>query len=232
MSLSLIQTVLITGANRGIGKGIVAVYLSKSDVTVIAAVRDLESISTKALSSLPKAKNSSLITVKIDSSLEQDAIAAVRTLESEHNIHKIDVVIANAGTSASLGPVASITAEQVLHNVTSSLPKFVLLGSQAGSIGAMEKAPAPMAAYGSSKAMGHYFVRKIHFEHNDIISFAVEPGFAQSESGNSIAQMFGIKEATVPISDSANFVVSQIVVATKDTLSGHFPAFPSGECLW
>jgi len=96
----------------------VTVYLSKSDVTVIAAVRDLESISTKALSSLPKAKNSSLITVKIDSSLEQDAIAAVRTLESEHSISKIDVVIANAGTSASLGPVASITAEQVLDNVT------------------------------------------------------------------------------------------------------------------
>ncbi|TVY58406.1 Norsolorinic acid ketoreductase [Lachnellula cervina] len=229
MSLSSIQTVLITGANRGIGKGIVAVYLSKSDVTVIAAVRDLESISTRALSSLPKAKNSSLITVKIDSSLEQDAIAAVRILESEHSINKVDVVIANAGTSASLGPVASITTAQVLNNVT---PKFVVLGSQAGSIGAMEKAPAPMAAYGASKAMAHYFVRKIHFEHNDIISFAVEPGFAQSESGNSIAQMFGMKEAAVPISDSANFVVSQIVVATKDTLSGHFPAFPSGECLW
>ncbi|TVY28474.1 Norsolorinic acid ketoreductase [Lachnellula hyalina] len=195
MSSSSLQTVLITGANRGIGKGIVTVYLSKSDVTVIAAVRDLESISTKALSSLPKAKNSSLITVKIDSSLEQDAIAAVRTLESEHSISKIDVVIANAGTSASLGPVASITAEQVLDNMTvnslgplflfqatlpllqkSSQPKFVVLGSQAGSISAMEKAPAPMAAYGSSKAMAHYFVRKIHFEHNDIISFAVEPG--------------------------------------------------------
>ncbi|TVY43673.1 Norsolorinic acid ketoreductase [Lachnellula subtilissima] len=196
MSSSSLQTVLITGANRGIGKGIVTVYLSKSDVTVIAAVRDLESISTKALSSLPKAKNSSLITVKIDSRLEQDAIAAVRTLESEHSIRKIDVVIANAGTSASLGPVASITAEQVLDNVTvnslgrplflfqatlpllqkSSQPKFVVLGSQAGSIGAMEKAPAPMAAYGSSKAMAHYFVRKIHFEHKDIISFAIEPG--------------------------------------------------------
>lgn len=55
-------------------------------------------------------------------------------------------------------------------------PKFVLLGSQAGSIGDMGKAPAPMAAYGSSKVMAHYFVRKIHFEHEDIISFAIEPG--------------------------------------------------------
>lgn len=56
--------------------------------------------------------------MKIDSSLEQDAIAAVRTLESEHSINKVDVVIANAGTSASLGPVASITTAQVLNNVT------------------------------------------------------------------------------------------------------------------
>jgi len=245
------QIVLITGANRGIGNGILKLFLSRPNTTVIAALRDVKSTLAKALTSLPKAENSSLIMVKIDSSLENDAAAAVEILGSKHDITKIDTVIANAGIPGTLGPVVSITADEVLNNVRvnslgplflfqatlpllnkSSRPKFVVLGSQAGSIGDMEKAPFPMAAYGSSKAMTHYFVRKIHFEHKDIISFAVEPGFTRSDSGNAIAQLFGQKEAAVPILDSANFIVSQIDAATKDTLSGHFPAFPNGERLW
>ena len=58
----------------------------------------------------------------------------------------------------------------------SSHPKFVLVGTPVGSIGGMEKQSRPMFAYGASKAMAHYFVRKIHFEHKDIIAFAVDPG--------------------------------------------------------
>ncbi|KAH8672127.1 aflatoxin biosynthesis ketoreductase-like protein nor-1 [Tricladium varicosporioides] len=227
MSSSSTHIVLITGANRGIGEGILKVFLFKPNTTVIACVRD------------------------IDSSLENDAAAAVKTLESKYGIARIDTIIANASSPATLAPIASITAEEVLNHVKvnslgplflfqatlpllqkSSLPKFIALGSQAGSISDMDKAPAPMAAYGSSKAMVHYFVRKIHFEHQDIISFAIKPGFVQSESGNAIAQMFGMEKASVPISESANFVVSQIEAATKDTISGRFPALPKGECLW
>lgn len=92
-------------------------FLSRPNTTVIAALRDLESTLVNALTSLPKAENSSLITVKINSNLEDDAAAAVEILKSNHGVTKIDTVIANAGTSATLGPVASITAEQVLNNV-------------------------------------------------------------------------------------------------------------------
>jgi norsolorinic acid ketoreductase len=60
--------------------------------------------------------------VKIDSNLENDAAAAVETLKLNHGVTKIDTVVANAGTSATLGPVASTTAEQVLNHVrTNSL---------------------------------------------------------------------------------------------------------------
>jgi NAD(P)-dependent dehydrogenase (short-subunit alcohol dehydrogenase family) len=31
-------------------------------------------------------------------------------------------------------------------------------------------------AYGASKAMAHYTSRRIHFSHEDIISFVVDPG--------------------------------------------------------
>ena len=50
------------------------------------------------------------------------------------------------------------------------------MGSAVGSIGGMEKRPAPMFAYGASKAMLNYLIRKIHFENESITAFAIDPG--------------------------------------------------------
>ena len=50
------------------------------------------------------------------------------------------------------------------------------MGSAIGGIGAMEKRPAPIFAYGASKAMAHYLVRKVHFENERITVFAIDPG--------------------------------------------------------
>lgn len=40
----------------------------------------------------------------------------------------------------------------------------------------MEQRPAPFGAYGASKAMAHYLVRKIHSEHENLTAFAADPG--------------------------------------------------------
>ena len=63
-------------------------------------------------------------------------------------------------------------------------PMFVLIGSPNGSIGGMEKYPYPTFAYGASKAMAHYIVRKIHFEDGDINAFALDPGYVELCFGN------------------------------------------------
>jgi norsolorinic acid ketoreductase len=55
-------------------------------------------------------------------------------------------------------------------------PKIVLLGSPFGAIGGMEKHMNPMFAYGTSKAAAHYILRRIHFEHQNLIAFSVDPG--------------------------------------------------------
>lgn len=54
--------------------------------------------------------------------------------------------------------------------------KFILISSSLGSIGAMESA-VPSLAYGFSKAAADYFVRKVHFEEQDITTLAVHPGY-------------------------------------------------------
>ncbi|KAF7950054.1 hypothetical protein EAE96_007356 [Botrytis aclada] len=89
-------TYLITGGNRGIGKGLLAALVSRPNTIVIAAVRNLSS-SLPIFSSIPLGQNSRTIPIKIDSTSETDPLAAVSELKSTHGITKVDFLIANAG---------------------------------------------------------------------------------------------------------------------------------------
>ena len=53
--------------------------------------------------------------------------------------------------------------------------KCISVSSPISSIGGMEQRPYPLTAYGISKAALNCFVRKIHFENQDFISFALDP---------------------------------------------------------
>lgn len=88
-------TVLITGANRGIGHGLLTRALALPNHTIIAAVRNPEHETVKALSALPVADGSKLVVVKLDISIWQDAFDAVKALEAK-GIDHLDGVIANA----------------------------------------------------------------------------------------------------------------------------------------
>jgi norsolorinic acid ketoreductase len=61
--------VLITGANRGIGKGLLGLYLLKPDHLIIAANRDPEDSTSKDLADLPTANGTSLLVIKIDATV-------------------------------------------------------------------------------------------------------------------------------------------------------------------
>ena len=123
----------------------------------------------------------------------------MEVLQTKHNITTLDNVIAKAGISdwKAFGPIASVKIDDVkehvdvnaieslllfqatlplLRKVTYGPGKFVTVSSPIGSIGAMEQRPYPMAAYGASKAMVNYLTRKIHFEREELIAFAVDPG--------------------------------------------------------
>lgn len=51
------------------------------------------------------------------------------------------------------------------------------MSSMAGSIGLLEDNQFKLASYGASKAAANYLVRKINFEHDDIVTLAVHPGY-------------------------------------------------------
>jgi len=187
--------VLITGANRGIGHGLLTSYLARPDHMVIAGVRDPTAEASQSLLKLPAAPGSRVIVVKIDASSETDAAAAIKLLEVEHGVTRVDIVIPNSGISAHYGPISTMSMSDLNAHVSvnaigplmlyqavlpllqkSSNPKFVTLGSPIGSIGGMELRPYTLGAYGASKALLHYFTRKAHFENDWLVAFAIDPG--------------------------------------------------------
>lgn len=112
--------VLITGANRGLGKGLLELYLAKSNHTVIAANRDPNDATSKALADLPKAEGTSLLLVKIDSTVPTDPADAVKQLAS-HGIDHLDIIIANAGISYIWPKVSEVKVEDMQkHTVTNT----------------------------------------------------------------------------------------------------------------
>ncbi|KAK5202742.1 hypothetical protein LTR41_011517 [Exophiala xenobiotica] len=143
-----------------------------------------------------KDQSSKLVVLKVDSQDEIDPKRAVAELTTMHNVHSLDVVIANAGISRLWPSIEearpSDMAEHYAVNVIALVllfhaalpllkaskqkPKFVTLGSTAGTLGDMEKWHTPNAVYGPSKAVLNWITKKIHLEHSDIIAFPIDPG--------------------------------------------------------
>lgn len=144
--------VLITGANRGLGEGIIKRYLVKPDHIVIAANRNPDHETSKALEDLTKGPGTRLIVVKIDARSESDATTAIKELKDQ-GIDHLDIVIANAAiifpfvkiedakiADLRVSMETNIQGFFVLYQATlplllkSERPTWITIGSMAGSI--------------------------------------------------------------------------------------------------
>ena len=188
-------TVLITGANRGLGKGLLEYYLKKPNHTIIAANRDIVSESSKALALLPTGEGSQVVLVKIEGTNATDPAKAVTELASKHDITHVDLVIANAGISQIWPKVSKLNVWDLQRHLDINVyaqvwlwqavlplllkaeaPKFVTMSSSAGSLSEMEFRPFPSGAYGTSKAALNYLTLKMHFEEEHVCTFPIDPG--------------------------------------------------------
>jgi norsolorinic acid ketoreductase len=189
--------------NTGIGKGLLAKYLLRNNYTVVAAVRDTSSTTSKALSSLPVGNGSTLITVPFDASSESSITNAINILKAQYSIKSISVVIANAGMVEFYGTVLQTPVQgtrdhyntnlvgtlalfQAVHPLLAPsseglLPKFITISSTVGSIGAMENWSMNATAYGMSKAALNWLTKNIHIENPGLIAFPIHPGYVLSD---------------------------------------------------
>ncbi|KAI0202673.1 hypothetical protein F4808DRAFT_420973 [Astrocystis sublimbata] len=240
-------TVLITGANRGIGRGLLEAYLARPNHDVIAAVRNPGKPSS--LDNLPTADGTRLVVVKIDAEVESDAKDAVNKLSSDHGIDHLDLVIANAGLNFVYPSVAEVKIDDMmkcmkpnlfgtvwLYQATRQLlnsashPKWITMGSTAGSIGAQDG--SPNAAYGPTKAAAHWITNRINMEEKKLNSFAIHPGWVATDMGNYGASLLGMKEAPVSIKDSCKGIMVIADMATKESHGGTFWNYTGEKYPW
>ncbi|WYZ45782.1 hypothetical protein EsH8_IX_000007 [Colletotrichum jinshuiense] len=256
MSSGLIY--LITGANRGIGHGFVSLLLQRPDTTVIAGVRDPVNPSSKALADLPKGEGSKLILVKIDLSVESDPASAIATLQKEHNINSLDIVIANAGISHSSTTVSKVDSKAALEHFAinsiaplvlfdaaalllkasaSKNPIFVGISSLMGSNGAAEavaQVPISISPYGSSKAALNWFVRRLHFEEPWVTAFVFHPGLVETDMAVELAAKTGADLKTfgaITVKQSVDGMVAAIDKASRES-SGTFKNYDGTDLPW
>lgn len=147
--------VMITGANRGIGKALLELYLAKPNHQVIAANRDPTNDTSKALLQLPRAEGTSLLIIKIDATSATDPTDAVKKLANSHGIQHLDILIANAGISLIWPKVSEVKVEDMQKHMLTNVygfvwlyqaflpllkkserngPKWVTIGSSAGAL--------------------------------------------------------------------------------------------------
>ena len=215
-------------------------------------MRNPLSSDAQSLSDLPVGSSSRLITVKIDSADPATASSAILELKEKHNIAAIDVAIANAGISEdgypihstplsvlekhmsvnAYGPIAFFQAAYPLL-LASANPKFIGVSSMLASIGKIEDlAIYKESAYGMSKAVLNYLVRRVHAEIEGIVAVALDPGFVQTDMGNSGAKRVGMEKAWYTVDESINHLVKEIERASRKTTSGKFIAYGGEEFPW
>ncbi|KAJ4338720.1 hypothetical protein N0V95_007991 [Ascochyta clinopodiicola] len=248
-------TYLVTGANRGIGKGLAADLLARPSTTVIAGVRDVAA-STPVLSALPKGAGSKLIVVKLDSSVETDAASAVAELTSKHSITSLDAVIANAGIAHSgspvsevpisalkdhfnvntIGPVVLFQAVAPLLKASANSPKFLAISTVIGSLASQEHMPpnTHFTPYGTSKAALNWIIRRVHFENEWLTAYVSHPGLVKTDLA---AKLIGDEEnakamGAITVDVSAAGLLKTLDAATRETVGGAFRNYDGTALPW
>ncbi|KAI1374564.1 NAD(P)-binding protein [Hypoxylon crocopeplum] len=245
--------VLISGANRGLGKGLLERYLARPNHTVIAANRNPEHPTSKALDDLPKGADSCLIVIKVDASVETDASEAVKQLIAR-GIDHLDIVIANAGVCYAWPKVSELKTEELQGHLTPDLfgviwlyqatlpllkksvvPKWISIGTIGGKI--EEQPPLPNAAYATSKAAVHWVTKRMNQEEDWLTAFVIHPGLVETDMGKASIASLGLESRGVhipliTIDESCDGMVSLIDVATKESHGGRFWDYDGGRESW
>jgi len=240
--------VLITGANRGIGKGLLELYLAKPNHTVIAANRDPNHATSRALADLPKAEGTSLLIIKIDATVSTDPADAVKQLASQ-GIDHLDIIIANAGIAYVWPKVSEVKVEDMqkhtipntygiiwLYQATlpvlkkSKNPKWVSIGSSAAFL--TDMIPMQNAAYAPTKLVLHWLTKRIHMEEPELTAFPIDPGWVQTDLGNLGAAAFGYEKAAITVDQSVGGVIKVIDAATRETHGGKMWVWEGKQVPW
>jgi NAD(P)-dependent dehydrogenase (short-subunit alcohol dehydrogenase family) len=248
------QIYAITGANRGIGLGLVLAYLARPSTTVIGIVRSAKAAESLLTSSRETilGDNSHLYIAEVPTSVQAspEAFRAAILSTIPNAITTINALICSAGWSPSMVPTLSVSINDLQEcfqiNTIGPLiaiqalwpllqpcpdPKFIVLTSSVGSISAME--PFPGAPYGPSKTAVNWIVRSLHLQHENLISVALHPGWVQTRMGEQAARDWGYEPGPpLTVEESVNGIVGVVDGASREKYAGKFVKQTGDEIPW
>ncbi|KAK0750900.1 hypothetical protein B0T18DRAFT_319519, partial [Schizothecium vesticola] len=172
-------------------------------------------------------------------------------LAAEHDITRLDVVVANAGASSGFRDVLELqdVEGELVHDFVANAVgpvklfrgvwpllkeggerKFVLVSSVMGSIGGLGEEMLPGLA---CKAAANFFARKLGlgFKGEGLLVGVVHPGWVKTPMGQAVADAVNMKEPTMTVEESAAKVVERIDALTAET-SAKFLSYDGRELSW
>ncbi|KAJ7609828.1 hypothetical protein FB45DRAFT_1122435 [Roridomyces roridus] len=226
---------LVTGANRGMGLGLLTILAARPNTIVFAGARNPDAQSLKDLA----AERSNVHPIKfiVNDKANNEAVVA----EIEKIAGQLDVIIANAGVAQFYGPVATTpldeykahweintlgtivlyqAAQELLLASPTGIPVFAYVSTGAASMARF--LPMKNSAYASSKAAANFIVKALDAENPSLIALAISPGWVATDTGNPAAVANGLPEAPMRVEDVVPGILSRIDGATKEKSSGRF----------
>ncbi|KAJ7159265.1 aflatoxin biosynthesis ketoreductase nor-1 [Mycena crocata] len=194
----------VTGANRGIGYGIVVALAARENAVVFAAARDPSAQSLKDLSTKHPNTNCLLGVAKYVGPLATTPLSEFR---DHWEVNTLGTV------------VLFQAAQKLLLASPTGAPIFAYISSGAGSIG--RYFGIQTSAYGSSKAAANFLIKALDAENPSLIAFALSPGWVATDMGNFGAKAAGLAEAPFKVGDVIEGIMSRIDGAVEKS-SGRF----------
>ncbi|KAL2807952.1 hypothetical protein BJX63DRAFT_410892 [Aspergillus granulosus] len=246
-STSTTSVWVVTGANRGIGLGLIKELIARPSTTVIATVRNDEAATSLNSQAIAPGAQSSLHIIKLDfSTAVSPETIREKLAATVPSIRHIDVLINNAGFATSMNPAVETTAEELrscfevntiapllvfqalwpLLQKATNRPKYITVSSSVGSIGQQEAVPG--GAYGPSKAASNWLTKALHLQHeaNGLIAIALHPGWVQTNMGNLAARDWNYAPGPPEtVHNSVKGILNVIDGATRETASGKFLSY-------
>ncbi|KAJ7644547.1 hypothetical protein FB45DRAFT_1116087 [Roridomyces roridus] len=196
---------LVTGANRGIGYGLVNVLATRPNAVVFAA-------NNEAAVAEIKTEVGQLDVVIANAGLGYFTGTLSTTPLSSFTEH---------WQVNTLGTVVLFQAAQdLLLASPTGAPIFAYISTDLGSIGAFVNFSG--SAYGASKAASNYLIKVLNAEHPSLIAMAISPGWVATDMGTNAAAYHGLQQAPITLEDSVEGILQRVDGATKEKSSGRF----------
>ncbi|KAF8970815.1 NAD(P)-binding protein [Flammula alnicola] len=252
--MSSSKVYFIAGATRGIGLALVNELVSKhAEAMVFAGARD-PSKATSLQELASKFPGKIEIVKFVSGDVEGNQFVAKKINEKYGHV---DVVVANAAISGYMGPASETPVEAFREhfevNVTGVLvlfqavyellkasvsPKFIPIGSGAGSLTAHMNGTLGCTAYGVSKAAVNYMSRKIHFENEWLTCFPLSPGRVDTDMAkenlalDKSGTLASVKHGRVTPAVAGTALVNIIDGSTREKDGGEFINVDGTKIPW